>query len=316
MPRQNNADQAARFEIFGDEYELVCPTNPEELALALHIKDLLQQGCNNYEPDSNHPYYHLLRKQQQFIDEFLSGLGDFDNTLMTRNIVYLTKKHGIRIGDLEKILGISTGYISRTAKGSSGKRMSIDNIWRIARLFGIELRALLETDLQIPNQNTELLTRFLDKLRKQTEDNEIIWKNCGGAVTRLERWLLVLPQFRYDQRREKVAYYVDHLNRNARFFLTGDVYVTNDVYPNRELIMVPYSLEGRDDVDHIDFYFCDRRSVAPNSEPQLTKAFFTLDDRFGTLDTYAKVLMERVIAQEMDATLTPDVRKLIADYLI
>ena len=80
--------------------------------------------------------------------------------------------------------------------------------------------------------------------------------------------------------------------------------------------MVPYSLEGRDDVDHIDFYFCDRRSVAPNSEPQLTKAFFTLDDRFGTLDTYAKVLMERVIAQEMDATLTPDVRKLIADYLI
>ena len=177
MSRQYNEAMEHRFEIYGEEYDLVEPTNLEELAEAIRVREVLQQGCDSFEPDTGHPYYHLLRTQQDWIDEYMAELGDFDNSLLTKNIAYLTKKHGIRMGDLEKILGISTGYISRTSKNNSGKKMSIDNVWRIARLFGVELRALLETDLQIPNKNTELIARFLEKLRKQTEDNEMVFQH-------------------------------------------------------------------------------------------------------------------------------------------
>lgn len=319
MSRQYDEAMEYRFEIFDEEYELVEPTNLEELAAAIRIKELLQQGCDTFEPDSGHPYYHLLNTQQEWIDEYVLDLGEFDNRLLIRNINYLTKKHGIRIGDLEKILGISTGYISRTAKNNSSKKMSIDNVWRIARLFGVELRALLETDLQIPNKNTELLVRFLEKLRKQTEDNEITWRNCGGPCSEMEKRFSRLPQFRTNRNTasDDVYYHAPHLNPNARFRLADDIYSTKDVEQGRELVMIAYGLEGNDDSEsnyHIDFYFLSTDPL-DSSDCKLIKMFYTIDDRFGTLDTYAGLLMSSVQEQEMDASLTPDMRKLITDYL-
>ena len=314
MSRQFNEYMEHRFELFGEEYELIDPTNLEELVAALHIKDLLQQGINSHEPDSGHPYYHLHRTQEEWIDEYVVRLGELDNSIMMRNIAYLTKKNGIGIGDLEKVLGISTGYISRTAKGNSGKKMSIDNVWRIARLFGVELRALLETDLQIPNQNTELLVRFLEKLRQQTEDNKIQWHNCGGACSEMEERLAVLPYFTEDTNSEEIIYRASHLNPKARFVLADDIYSCKDITPGKEFLMIGYALEGKEESYHIDFYFLSIESPSSNKY-RLDKAFFTLDDRFGTLDTFAGNLMDRVQQQEMDAAITPDVRSLITNYL-
>lgn len=314
MSRQYDEYMANRFELFGEEYELVEPTNLEELVEALRIKDLLQQGIDSHEPDSGHPYYHLHRTQDDWISEYITDLGDFDNSLLAKNIAYLTKKNGIGIGDLEKILGISAGYISRTAKGGSGKKMSIDNVWRIARLFGVELRALIETDLQIPNQNTELLTRFLDKLRQQTEDNKITWHNCGGACCYMEERLAKLPCFVGGSDEGATVYRVDHLNPNVRFTLADDIYSCKDIDPQKEFLMVAYAKDEREESYHIDFYFLVADPKAP-AKLRLEKAFFTIDDRFGTLDTYAGLLMHQVQTQEMDASLTPEVRNLITDYL-
>lgn len=321
MSRQYNEAMEHRFEIFGEEYDLVEPRNLEDLAEAIRVRELLQQGCDTFEPDSGHPYYHLLRTQQDWISGYMRDLGDFDNSLLTKNIAYLTKKHGIRMGDLEKILGISTGYISRTSKNNSTKRMSIDNVWRIARLFGVELRALLETDLQIPNKNTELIARFLEKLRKQTEDNEITWCNYGGACTDLDHSLRRIPQLRYVRNGTEddgtLYYRAAHLNPNARFVLADDIYATKDVHQGQELLMIAYCMQGREDSEtnyHIDFYIFtpERNNISGDS---LQKMFFTLDDRTGTLDTYAGLLMHSVQTQEMDAALAPNMRKLITNYL-
>jgi len=314
MSRQYDEYMTNRFELFGEEYELVEPTNLEELVEALRIKDLLQQGIHSHEPDSGHPYYHLQRTQDDWISEYVVELGEFDNTLLAKNIAYLTKKNGIGIGDLEKILGISTGYISRTAKGGSGKRMSIDNVWRIARLFGVELRALVETDLQIPNKNTELLVRFLDKLRQQTEDNKITWHNRGGAGCFLDERLAKLPCFINDDSSDGTIYRVNHLNPDVKFLLADDIYSCKDIDPQKEFLMVAYSMDEREESYHIDFYFLVPDTTA-SAGIRLEKAFFTLDDRFGTLDTYAGMLMHHVQTQEMDAAITPEVRSLITDYL-
>ena len=173
MSRMYNNSAEHRFEVFGEEYDLVEPESLVDLVEALRVRDALQEGIDATEPDSGHNYYALQRLQNDWIDEYIVSLGEFDNTMLARNINYLCKKNNIRIGDLERILGISTGYISRTAKEKSGKRMSIDIAWRIARIFSVTLTALIETDLQVPNQNTALVAQFLDKLKARTERNDI-----------------------------------------------------------------------------------------------------------------------------------------------
>lgn len=310
MSRQYNDLVEHRFELFGEEYDLIAPTNLEELVAALHIKDLLQQGIDSHEPDSGHPYYHLQRTQSDWIDEYVVALGEFDNTIMMKNIAYLTKKNGIGIGDLEKILGISTGYISRTAKGNSGKKMSIDNVWRIARLFGVELRALLEAELQIPNQNTDLLSRFLEKLCKQTENNHIQWKNCGGAATELDGRFASLPCFHDNADTNEIEYRASHLNPASRFVLTNDIFACKDIVEGKEVIIVGYAKDGAEDRCHYDFYL-----LSAETRQGLEKMFFTLDDCFGTLDTIAGILKDKIIQQDLDAAITPTVRNIIANYL-
>lgn len=312
MSRKFNEAMEHRFELFGEEYELVEPTNLEELAEAIKVRELLQQGCDTFEPDSGHPYYHLQRTQQSWIDGYMKDLGDFDNSLLTKNIAYLTKKHGIRMGDLEKILGISPGYISRTSKNNSAKKMSIDNVWRIAKIFGVELSALLETDLQVPNQNTALVSQFLDKLKTQTERNQIEWENLGGVVAEFDRRLAALEMFQ--EQGDEVIYKPHHLNPEAKFFLADDVYACKSIKHGSVFIMVAYMMDNNNRFYHVDYYFLHPvNNVIQPLAPE--KAFCTADDRTGLLDRMAKGLMNQVQTQEMDTKISPEVRSFISSYL-
>lgn len=291
------------------------PTNVRELSLALNKLEEFESLCDRLEVDSNHPAFPLFAEQQRYIAEYMSEIDEYDNAILSRNISYLTKKNGIGIGDLEKILGISAGYISRTAKGgNSGKKMSIDNVWKIARIFGVELSALLEKDLKLPNKNSELLANFLEKVRHQTEENKIHWHNYGGVCYELDKRFAALPFFVESKNSDEIMYRANHLNSEARFLLADDIYSCKDIIPGKEILMVAYIFEGKEDRYHADFYFVTYES-ASSGKCILEKAFFTIDDCFGNLDFFARNLMNRIQQQEMDATITPDVRRLIADYL-
>jgi len=78
--------------------------------------------------------------------------------------------------------------------------------------------------------------------------------------------------------------------------------------------MVPYALEAKDKGYHVDFYFLSDDPTA-KSGVKLEKAFFTIDDQCGTLDSYARALISRVYQQEADTALSFDIRALITDYL-
>lgn len=313
MSRMYNNFVEHRFEVFGEEYDLVEPENLVDLVEALRVRDALQEGIDATEPDSGHNYYALQRLQNEWIDEYIASLGEFDNTLLARNINYLCKKNNIRIGDLERILGISTGYLSRTAKEKSGKRMSIDIAWRIARIFSVELSALIETDLQVPNQNTALVSQFLNKLKTQTERNQIEWQNMGGVVCEFDRRLASLEIFTEES--DDVVYHPAHLNPEARFYLADDVYACKGIDPNGLLLMVAFQIGQNERHYHVDFYFMRPSKNNINQTWMLEKAFCTIDDRTGLLDRMGKALMSQVQTQEMDTKISPAVRSLITDYL-
>lgn len=312
MSRMYNNSAEHRFEVFGEEYDLVEPESLVDLVEALRVRDALQEGIDATEPDSGHNYYALQRLQNDWIDEYIVSLGEFDNTMLARNINYLCKKNNIRIGDLERILGISTGYISRTAKEKSGKRMSIDIAWRIARIFSVTLTALIETDLQVPNQNTALVAQFLDKLKARTERNDIEWENLGGPMCEFDRRLAGMEIFQEES--DDVVYRPAHLNSERRFTLADDVYACKGVDPEGLLIMVAYSMDERESSYHIDFYFL-RPNNGVNQRWRLDKAFSTIDDRSGQLDRLAGDLMSLVQTQEMDTKITPEVRNVLKNFL-
>ena len=312
MSRMYNNSAEHRFEVFGEEYDLVEPESLVDLVEALRVRDALQEGIDATEPDSGHNYYALQRLQNDWIDEYIVSLGEFDNTMLARNINYLCKKNNIRIGDLERILGISTGYISRTAKEKSGKRMSIDIAWRIARIFSVTLTALIETDLQVPNQNTALVAQFLDKLKARTERNDIEWENLGGPMCEFDRRLAGMEIFQEES--DDVVYRPAHLNSERRFTLADDVYACKGVDPEGLLIMVAYSMDERESSYHIDFYVL-RPNNSVNQRWRLDKAFSTIDDRSGQLDRLAGDLMSLVQTQEMDTKITPEVRNVLKNFL-
>ena len=58
-----------------------------------------------------------------------------------KNIKYLAKRYGVKMGDIEDRIGVSRGYISRT------KDISVFKANKIARELDIELTDLLEKDL-------------------------------------------------------------------------------------------------------------------------------------------------------------------------
>jgi transcriptional regulator with XRE-family HTH domain len=206
----------------------------------MRIRELLVQCENQFEPDSGHPCFWMLRQQEEYIDEYLEKFGDFDKTILHNNIAFLLKKYDMRMGELEQLLKISSGYISRTAKPSSDKKLSIDVVWKIARIFGISLSDLLGTDLSIPSNNTDMVAKFLIKLCEQTKENIIEWESEGGVMTILNdkyKEMGLVTEVSEDE----VVYHPQHLNPDYKWVLTDDIFVCKNIDSKKGLAVIPYS---------------------------------------------------------------------------
>ena len=57
------------------------------------------------------------------------------------NTKALAKLRGIKISDVEKQIGVSTGYLSKTSKC-----LTVEKIYRIATVFGVTIDSLIKED--------------------------------------------------------------------------------------------------------------------------------------------------------------------------
>ncbi len=72
-----------------------------------------------------------LEEQKNFINGFINAQANYDSKFLGSNLDYLLKRHGLRISDLEELLGVSAGYVSRTVNPDSKKRLSVDIVWNL-----------------------------------------------------------------------------------------------------------------------------------------------------------------------------------------
>ena len=90
-----------------------------------------------------------------------------DISNLYRNIGYLIKAYNIRIGDLERAIGVSAGYISRSA----GVDMPISKVIKIADFFEITIDELVRGDFR-----KAWLTGEIKRLQKELDALELAKK--------------------------------------------------------------------------------------------------------------------------------------------
>ena len=316
MSRQFNEAMEGHFEIYGEEYRLIEPKNIDELSRALEVKTALQSYLSGLMHDEKSgDYDDFLQEQDEYIKEFIDSLGEYDNSHLINNINYFLRKLNLRMGELEQLIGVSAGYISRTAKENSAKKLSIDVVWKIAKLFDVDIRMLIEADLTIPNSNANLVTQFLDKLCKQTARNDIKWENRGGAMCYLSDALRNTELFTEEEDGTVIYHANDHMNPNYRFVLADDVYTCSSIVDGKEFAMIGFGIDNKEDSYFLDYVFLTPKMINGKSRYKVEKAFYSSDDRFRVIENKGEQLMHLVQMQEMDADISPEVRSIIADYI-
>ena len=85
----------------------------------------------------------------------------------------------MKISELESILKVSAGYISRTIGNESKRRLSVDILWKVAELFRVNIDDLLNRDLTTPTRDLRQIVKFVQGLYEDTESEKIRWENIG-----------------------------------------------------------------------------------------------------------------------------------------
>ena len=318
MNRRTDKTGNTRFEINGMEYLLVKPQNAKELVAAIEVKTALEAYLEEYgHLMESGGYSKLLNEQDAYIQQFIDGLGNFDKNQLIKNINFMLSRLNLRMGELERIIGVSTGYISRTTKKDSEKKLSINTVWKIARLFGIDIGVLLETDLSAPCSNTETIAKFIDKLSDQTERDEIKWQNRGGVTEYLDKHIKLMGLFKEEEDGKVIYKPADHMNQKLRFVLADDIFTCSGIAQGKELAMIAFSVEDEDVKKSyfLDFLFLSKPGTSPDEGYYWEKGFYSAEDPFQIIKRKGEQLMSIVQNKEIDAELTPEARNIITEYL-
>ena len=318
MSRQFDESMVGKFELFGETYELVEPHNFEELMQALRVKEVIQTGISGLMHDEDPSSLLMLMEEQNgFIGDYLNSIGEFDNRFLISNISFLAKKNNLRIGEIESMLGLSAGYISRTSKENSAKKLSIDVVWKIARLFEVDIKLLLETDLQVPDSNSDLAMKFIAKVFKETESCLIEWQCNGGVSTVLHESFSKAGLITH--KGEITYYHPMSMNRDVHFILADDIFACESIAANSEVIIVPYYFESSSEkyrqYESILRYSVDDENDQEYGAYRFARMFTTGDDPFSDLQNDAEKLYELIKDREFDTRMSARTKTIISDYL-
>lgn len=312
MSRQFDEYMEGKVEINGELYDLVEPTNFEELMQAYEMKNILETQYSTlmHDDDSKDGWLTVLQEQEGYIQEYLDSLGEFDNSCLISNITYLTKKNSMRIGDLETALGLSAGYISRTAKADTKKKMSIDVVWKIAQLFEVGIKDLVSKDLSMPEHGMIMLTKFIDKLKKMTVANEILWENHGGYIVELNPKYVAMGLIK-DSEDGGGIYNIDCLNPNIKWMLTSDIYAYKNFEGGKELVIISFANAENEKNRIFDFLLVWNE----NGVNKWERVFCTADDAFSGLPERAADLVDTIDRLVFEPKISRKHRSMIAAFL-
>lgn len=106
----------------------------------------------------------------------------FDSKKCINNIYYLIKDRNMKIGDVEKEVGVSTGYFSRLSKEDNQASPSMETLCALSELLSVSLDSLVYLDLTEMGPQDKLVSDFILKLIDKTTSGNLLW-NRGDSKT-------------------------------------------------------------------------------------------------------------------------------------
>lgn len=100
---------------------------------------------------------------------------DLDCGRLIGNIYFLAKEQGKKISDLEKDVGVSTGYWSRFRGGEISSMPKLEYVAAIALLLGVTIDDLIYLDFTAMPKDERYLLKVTERLRAKTEADEQLW---------------------------------------------------------------------------------------------------------------------------------------------
>lgn len=150
------------------EHNLVCEIN--------NLDDLIRaiRQRNAFKSESSSDLSAIM-EQDLIIDDYMRKIPVINRSVFVQNVFAFLKERNMKMSELEQILGVSTGYISRLTKPGTDKKLSIDLVWKIAQLFGKTLYELIQTDHSELTSHEQYLISFINKLCADTTADKIMW---------------------------------------------------------------------------------------------------------------------------------------------
>lgn len=204
----------------------------------------------------------------------------FDKRRCMSAIYAIAKEKGVKIGDLEKEAGVSTGYLSKLNKEENTSSPSIELLVAAAQLLGVTVDMLIYSEYEGLSANEKYILKFLDKLVNDTLSGELQWEketkkqllnvDCGydQGEAYAAHPLFVATELPPDEEKRlhlKPRYY-------SRFFPDGETLIAGDGFhavlapSDAELyIMKVENKESHMEIgyDQFEVYLVSRGSVKP-----------------------------------------------------
>lgn len=106
---------------------------------------------------------------------------DFNRQVVIDNIMTLIQSRNLKVGEVEKQLGVSTGYLSRLSKKENESTLSAELIWKAAQFFGVSMDSLIRSRIGEGDKMIDYMRRFLNRLIEHTNDGTLEWKGIHVA---------------------------------------------------------------------------------------------------------------------------------------
>lgn len=101
---------------------------------------------------------------------------NFNRQVVIDNIMALIQSRYLKVGEAEKQLGVSTGYLSRLAKKENDSALSAEFVWKAAQYFGVSMDSLIRGRIEDEDKVIDYMRRFLNRLIERTNDGALEWK--------------------------------------------------------------------------------------------------------------------------------------------
>lgn len=100
---------------------------------------------------------------------------EFNVNKLLSNIVILVKDRGLKFGEIESTVGISTGYLNRMIRKGSDANPSMEIVWKLANYFDLSVETLVDGDASNPYDNIRLITAIAKFCKQNTLSGQMEW---------------------------------------------------------------------------------------------------------------------------------------------